>query len=91
MSNKLLQRLDSPKLTNLSETLTDLLAEARRQKLPPLLFLMLCLNLVCAPMVQAGTGETFSKPQAYAIALLGLVTLALSIYIFFVIFQPEKF
>jgi K+-transporting ATPase KdpF subunit len=80
---------------NINETLTDFLAdflaEARRQKLPPALFLMLCLNLLCAPIVQAATGETFSKTQAYAIGLLGLVTVTLSIYIFVVIFQPEKF
>jgi K+-transporting ATPase KdpF subunit len=88
MPNKLLHQIQA---SPWGETASDMYQAARRQKLPLPLFFLLCLNLATAPMVQAATGETLSKPQAYAIALLGLVTVALSIYIFFVIFQPEKF
>jgi K+-transporting ATPase KdpF subunit len=63
----------------------------RRHKLPFALFLLLCLNAVVAPAVYAQAGDSFAKTQAYAIALLGLVTLALSVYLFVVIFQPERF
>jgi K+-transporting ATPase KdpF subunit len=49
------------------------------------------LNLILAPAVYAATGETISREQSYAIGLLGVTTVALSIYLFAVIFQPEKF
>ncbi|WP_225894703.1 K(+)-transporting ATPase subunit F [Leptolyngbya sp. O-77] len=39
----------------------------------------------------AATGDTLTRGQSYAIALLGLVIAALSIYLFAVMFQPEKF
>ena len=42
-------------------------------------------------MVYAATGETLSRPQSWALGLLGLVVLSLSIYLFFVMFVPEKF
>jgi K+-transporting ATPase KdpF subunit len=49
------------------------------------------INLILAPVVYAATGGTISREQSYALGLLGVVTLALSIYLFAVIFQPEKF
>lgn len=63
----------------------------RKQKLPLYLFLAMCFNLVVAPLVYAATGEDFSRTQAWAVGLLGLVTLSLAIYLFFVMFVPEKF
>jgi K+-transporting ATPase KdpF subunit len=72
-------------------TLTELWSEARRQKLPLYLFLGLCLNLVLAPAVFAATGGDLSRTQAYWLAALGLVTLALAAYLFVVMFVPEKF
>lgn len=71
--------------------LAELWTEFRRQKLPSRILLLMCLNLVVAPAVQAATGTEFSRNQAYALGLLGLVTVALSIYLFFVMFVPEKF
>jgi K+-transporting ATPase KdpF subunit len=53
--------------------------------------LFLLLNLVLAPVVQASVGGTLSRGQSYALTLLGLVTFGLFIYLFMVIFQPEKF
>ncbi|MBH8563314.1 potassium-transporting ATPase subunit F [Nostoc sp. CENA67] len=63
----------------------------RKQKLPLYMFLAMCFNLVVAPVVYAATGEQFSHFQAWALGLLGLVTLSLSTYLFFVMFVPEKF
>ncbi|UBF24472.1 potassium-transporting ATPase subunit F [Kovacikia minuta CCNUW1] len=73
------------------ETLIDMLSEWRRQKLPLYLFLGLCFNLVLAPAVFAATGGDLTRTQAYWLAALGLVTVALAIYLFFVMFVPERF
>ncbi|EKQ66820.1 potassium-transporting ATPase, F subunit family protein [Leptolyngbyaceae cyanobacterium JSC-12] len=55
------------------------------------LFLALCLNLIVAPVVYAAGGNEFSRTQAWALGLLGLGTIALSVYLFFVMVVPEKF
>jgi K+-transporting ATPase KdpF subunit len=73
------------------DTVAEIWCVGKKQKLPRYLFLALCLNLVVAPVVYAATDETLSRPQAWALGLLGLVTVALSIYLFFVMFAPEKF
>jgi K+-transporting ATPase KdpF subunit len=62
-----------------------------QKKIPRYLFLLLWVNLAVAPAVRAATGNDFSRPQAYALGILGLVTIALSIYLFVVMFQPERF
>lgn len=59
-------------------------------KLPVYLFFTLSLTLFLAPIVQAATG-TLTRGTSYALALLGLVTLSLFVYLFVVIFQPERF
>lgn len=63
----------------------------QRRKLPLSLFLALCFNLLVAPIVYAASGTEFSRSQAWSLGLLGLGTVALSIYLFFVMFAPEKF
>jgi hypothetical protein len=73
------------------ETVAEIWSEGRRQKLPRYLFLALCFNLVVAPMVYAASGSELSRPQAWALGLLGLGTVALAIYLFFVMFVPEQF
>lgn len=73
------------------ETAAEILERWQQHKLPRYLFLGLCFNLVLAPAVFAATGGDLSKVQAYWLAGLGLVTVALSIYLFFVMFVPEKF
>ncbi|MCU0569743.1 MAG: potassium-transporting ATPase subunit F [Oculatellaceae cyanobacterium Prado106] len=55
------------------------------------LFLALCSNLAVAPVVYAATGSILSRSQAWSLGLLGLATIAISIYLFFVMFVPEKF
>lgn len=75
----------------LAEEITEIWLEWRRQKLPLYLFLGLCCNLVLAPAVFAATGGDMSRSQTYWLSTLGLVTIALAIYLFFVMFVPEKF
>lgn len=72
------------------ETLTAIWA-SRHKKIPLSIFLALCFNLILAPLVYASTDNTFSRGQAWALSLLGLVAVALGIYLFFVMFVPEKF
>jgi hypothetical protein len=89
-------KLKSPKsslltVTQALEGTTELWSEWRRQKLPMYLFLALCFNLVVAPVVYAATSNELSRAQAWSLGLLGLGTVALSVYLFFVMFVPEKF
>ncbi|HEY9909834.1 MAG TPA: potassium-transporting ATPase subunit F [Thermosynechococcaceae cyanobacterium] len=73
------------------ETVTQIWSEWRKQKLPLYLFLGLCFNLVLAPAVFAASGGDLSRTQAYWLAALGLVAVALAVYLFFVMFAPERF
>jgi K+-transporting ATPase KdpF subunit len=77
--------------TQIVEGMTEIWSEWRRQKLPLYLFLGLCFNLVLAPAVFAAMGGEMSRSQSYWLAALGLVTIALAVYLFFVMFVPEKF
>jgi len=65
--------------------------EWRRQKLPLTIFLLLCLNLVIAPAVYAASNGTLERRSAWAIGVLGLVTLGLVVYLFDVVFRPERY
>ena len=73
------------------EEIQHFCTEFYQSKVPRYLFLLLCLNLALAPAVQAATGDVLSRTQAYALGILGLVTTVLSIYLFVVMFQPERF
>jgi hypothetical protein len=81
----------TPSVTQVAEDVAELWLMWRRQKLPLYLFLGLCFNLFLAPVVYAATGHEFSRTQAWALGLLGLATIALSVYLFVVMFLPEKF
>ncbi|MBW4571811.1 MAG: potassium-transporting ATPase subunit F [Tolypothrix carrinoi HA7290-LM1] len=61
-----------------------------KQKLPLVLFIVLCLNLLVAPVVYAADGN-LERRSAWAIGVLGFVTVALIIYLFDVIFRPERY
>jgi K+-transporting ATPase KdpF subunit len=78
-------------LPDLAEDIIEILADCRRQKLPLYLFLGLCCNLILAPAVLAAAGGEMSRTQSYWLAALGLVTVGLAVYLFFVMFVPEKF
>jgi hypothetical protein len=55
------------------------------------LFLAIAFNIIIAPVVYAASSNELSRSQAWSLGLLGLGTVALSIYLFFVMFVPEKF
>ncbi len=74
-----------------SSDFTEIWQLAIKKKYPKHLFFALCLNLIVAPAVYAANAESFTKFQAYALGLLGIATFAFSIYLFVVMFQPEKF
>lgn len=61
------------------------------QKFSVYLFSILVINTIVSPLVYASTNQILSKGQSYSLGLLGLVTISLFIYLFVVIFQPEKF
>jgi len=65
-------------------------SQKRKQHLPLAIFILLCLNVVVAPAVYAAN-NTIEQRSAWAIGILGFVTLALVIYLFVVVFQPERF
>ncbi|WP_414620660.1 K(+)-transporting ATPase subunit F [Calothrix sp. CCY 0018] len=76
--------------TNHVDFIRFIWSEWRRQKFPLWIFLGLFLNLIVAPAVYAATPD-IERTTAYALGILGLVTVGLSIYLFTVILQPERF
>lgn len=78
-------------LHRFTEAWSGFWSEWSRRKPPRYLLGALCLNLLLAPAVQAATDNAVTRGQAYALGVLVLVTVALSIYLFAVMFQPEKF
>lgn len=76
---------------NLIEGVSFVWFEWHRQQLPLAIFLLLCLNLVIAPAVYAASSGTLERRSAWAIGILGLVTLGLVIYLFDVVFRPERY
>ncbi|HEY9654850.1 MAG TPA: potassium-transporting ATPase subunit F [Crinalium sp.] len=77
--------------TETLEAVSELWSAWRKQKLPLYLFLALCFNLIIAPVVYAASGSELSRTQAWSLGLLGLGAVAMSVYLFFVMFVPEKF
>lgn len=76
---------------NSSEIIEIIGEQWQRNPLPIQIFLLLCLNLLLAPAVDAATGAEITRKAAYALGLLGMVIVGLSVYLFIVIFQPERF
>ncbi|MGB3262404.1 MAG: K(+)-transporting ATPase subunit F [Microcoleus sp.] len=76
---------------NFQETieLTQMLWQ--RHPIPVQLFLVMCFNLIIAPAVYAATDESLTKKAAWGLSLLGLIIIGLAVYLFTVIFQPERF
>jgi K+-transporting ATPase KdpF subunit len=73
------------------EDLLSIATKLANRKLTRYLLWSSAINLVFAPIVFAASNGTISREQSYALGLLGVATIALSIYLFAVIFQPEKF
>ncbi|MEZ2229725.1 MULTISPECIES: K(+)-transporting ATPase subunit F [unclassified Microcoleus] len=63
----------------------------QRHPIPVQLFLVMCFNAIIAPAVYAASGEDLTRKAVWGLSLLGLVIIALSIYLLVVIFQPERF
>ncbi len=62
-----------------------------QKRVPRSLLLVLLSAVTIAPTVQAATGISLDRGQVFALVLLGMTTLSLSIYLFVVIVQPERF
>lgn len=76
---------------DLADDFATIWEAGRKRKFPRYAFLALCFNLLLAPAVQAATGNELSRTQSYALGILGLGVVALGIYLFVVMFQPERF
>ena len=63
----------------------------KRQRLPLGIFILLCLNLVIAPAVYAAADGGLERRHAWTLGILGLVTLGLVVYLFDVVFRPERY
>lgn len=63
----------------------------RRYSVSIQLFLLTILEAAIAPAVYAAAGEEIARKTAWALGLLGLTVIALSVYLFWVIFEPERF
>lgn len=63
----------------------------KRQPFIVVLFLALSLSSAIAPQIYAATGDEMTRQNAYAMGILLFIILALAIYLFIVILQPEKF
>lgn len=73
------------------EVLSFIWERWRKQKLPVIALGLLCLNLLVAPAVYAAASGTLERQAAWAIGVLLLLTVVLTGYLFFVVFQPERF
>jgi K+-transporting ATPase KdpF subunit len=62
-----------------------------KNPLPYLIFIALTCNLILAPAIYGSVGEPITRNVAYALGILLLVVFGLSVYLFMVIFQPERF
>ena len=76
---------------DMAEEISFVWCQWRKQRLPLAIFLVLCLNLAIAPVVYAAADGALERRYAYAIGVLYLVTLGLAVYLFVVVFQPERF
>ncbi|NJK66280.1 MAG: K(+)-transporting ATPase subunit F [Richelia sp. CSU_2_1] len=63
----------------------------QRHPIPVQIFLVMCINLIIAPAVYAAADEDLTRKAAWGLSLLGLVIVGLAVYLFVVIFQPERF
>jgi hypothetical protein len=78
-------------LADVMEAIAFVWSEFCRQRLPLVIFVGLCLNVLVAPCVYAATQANLEPRYAYALGGLGLVTLAIIIYLFDVVFRPERY
>lgn len=69
-----------------------MITQWRTHRIRSITCLTLLINLLfLTPAVWAAGGGSLSITNAYALGLLLIVTLALSVYLLLVMFQPERF
>lgn len=73
------------------ETMQNIGDRFFKNPLAIVLFFTISSNLILAPVVMAASDNEITRNTAYAIGILYCVTIALSVYLFTVIFQPERF
>ena len=69
----------------------DVMTRFWQKRVPKILLLALLSAVTIAPAVQAATVIPLDRGQVLALVLLGITTISLSVYLFVVIFQPERF
>ncbi|BAB75943.1 K(+)-transporting ATPase subunit F [Anabaena sp. FACHB-709] len=74
-----------------SETIAYIWSRWTKQQLPLAIALILCFHLIINPRVYAATSITLNQNSPWAFGILGAVIAGLVIYLFVVIFQPERF
>jgi K+-transporting ATPase KdpF subunit len=63
-----------------------------KQKIPLIIFIILCSNLLLSPVVSASSGYgPLELRSVWAVSILGFVVVALIFYLCVVILQPERF
>lgn len=84
--------LEKPKiLPQFLEEIEDFLKLWQKHPIAMRLLFVMGFNLLIAPALYASSGDSLTRQSAWALGLLGLLTLGLSIYLFTVIIQPERF
>lgn len=73
------------------QTKDILWAKLRKQQFLVSTLIALGFTLAIAPVVYAASDISLESRTTWAIGILGLVTLSLVIYLFVVVFQPERF
>lgn len=75
---------------DLVQAIAYFLSKWGKQKLPIIIFTLVCLNLVITPVVYA-VDSTLPVRFTWAYGVLGAIVLGLIIYLFVVIVLPERF
>ncbi|BAY32684.1 potassium-dependent ATPase G chain [Nostoc carneum NIES-2107] len=73
------------------QTISFVRTKLRKQKFLVSTLIALGFTLAIAPVVYAASDVSLESRTTWAIGILGLVTISLVIYLFVVVFQPERF
>ncbi|BAY93005.1 MULTISPECIES: K(+)-transporting ATPase subunit F [unclassified Tolypothrix] len=76
---------------NARQTKNIVWTKLRKQQLLLPTLMALGFTLAIAPVVYAASDVSLESRTTWAIGILGLVTISLVIYLFVVVFQPERF
>ncbi|MBD2337194.1 K(+)-transporting ATPase subunit F [Calothrix sp. FACHB-156] len=73
------------------KTISFVWPKLRKQQFLLSTLIVLGFTLAFTPVVYAASDVSLESRTTWAIGILGLVTLSLVIYLFVVVFQPERF